>query len=127
MKARRQHGLQEVQQAQKESSVKGRLGPLFEDLAVKQFGAFRNQTLLTKLMIGFYRYLNRVHYDEFTAYLRSRQDLMGLTVVCHAETKGATGISRWARFFCSNSLHQPLISVSLKILPMTRRRRPFKF
>lgn len=32
-----------------------------------------------------------------------------------------------ARFFCSNSLHQPLISVSLKILPMTRRRRPLRF
>ena len=30
-------------------------------------------------------------------------------------------------FSASNSLHQPLISVSLKILPTTRRRRPFRF
>ena len=32
-----------------------------------------------------------------------------------------------ALFSASNSLHQPLISVSLKILPTTRRRRPFRF
>ena len=32
-----------------------------------------------------------------------------------------------AVFFCSNSLHHPLISVSLKILPITRRSRPLRF
>ena len=36
-------------------------------------------------------------------------------------------IQRQTLFSASNSLHQPLISVSLKILPTTRRRRPFRF
>ena len=31
-----------------------------------------------------------------------------------------------ARFLASNSLHQPLISVSLKIFPITRRSRPLR-
>lgn len=32
----------------------------------------------------------------------------------------------WARFLASCSWHQPLISTSLKILPSTRRRSPFR-
>src|SRR6266487_4597488 len=43
------------------------------------------------------------------------------------QVPAGTASARLAAFFCSNSLHQPLISVSLKILPMTRRRRPFRF
>ncbi len=43
-----------------------------------------------------------------------------------AAALAASARSSGLRFFCSNSRHQPLISSSLKILPITRRRSPFK-
>src|SRR5437867_50596 len=66
-------------------------------------------------------------HDEIAGKLRRfRKDfLREPSDLKHFQTK-AQPVPDCALFFCSNSLHQPFISVSLKIRPMTRRNRPFR-